>query len=1317
MGEWRGLQGHETMYAATCVTPSSVLLLSAMHGCIARLLIPAFFVLALLFVEGAAFATQTETHGMYAVPAPGKVTIDGDLSDWDLSGQTLMCYDVEHLKDVRSARVALMYDASNLYVALHWKSPHPMSNCHDPQYQADRGWAGDCVQLRVKTDRIEHLTCWYYGPENEPAITVSHGIGVSQPFGGADEQLFRTTGWKLNKGCEMAFRKDADSMGYVQEIKLPWKVLANKPAYHAGDEFRCGFELLWGGGDWPVHRYADNLSEGSTTREFFFKDVAAWGPVYLMPKGRLHLPPPARIAALAGVGGDRGPVAIHYHLPVNARVTIAINDALGKRVRNVTVAAARLAGDNVEYWDGRDDDGKLASAGKYNFTGIYHDTIHLFYAMSFASPGNPSWETPDGTGAFYGDHTPPEAVAASGKFVALACPLGEAGKHLIGCNLGGQRLWGVANRGGGNAGRVSLATDGKTLWVSEDSTGTIYRLDIANGKLSPWDRSTTDSNGRTYKVLDLAVSKPHVGGQHNLSAIAYGNHMLAACLALDNCVKLLDSSTGDVRSVLKIDSPTAATFNRDGSLIVLSHGMLVHISANGTANLLNDDTYQNGYGLTEDLSGNIYLSVRGTDQNVKVFSQDGKITREIGKRGGRPANGPYEQTGMLYPAQIAIDSLGRLWVTESTDNPKRTSVWTTDGAWTKDLIGSTHYAAAGSINPYDPTMAFSDDTVYKIDLATGSWSPVYSLAPTGEDGDLFPATVDSHSRVVEHNGQTYVYSTSRTGTVVCVTNKGGVWRSCAAVGVVLAKNSPASTVNFESPLLSGHVGDAFAWADLNGDGLVQANELTFAPSDSAKDAGRALMWGYWGQLPSPDGTVTYFNPQSNRLFRLPVAQYSPSGAPVYDVANPIVVNVHGQHIGLNLESYLGGANGVAYLNQSPMTAVDRFGNVLWTYPASLQGGRSHEALAARPGYLIGTSSFAGSADYGSEIGEVFDIDGILGEHYLFTHDGLFVGSLFMDTRGSFTTPTKAVCGMNMDDITAGGECFGANFVRTPGGKTYVTIGSTDARVMEVTGIETIKRFSGTFEFTLQEHAKAQHAVRGNAAKRTAPKLYVVQRMPKRASHFRNIEWPELVDDTLPALEIMQNPEHRYARVAARYDDRCLYVAYRVFSRFDHMRNAGPDYRLLFKTGDLVDLMIGPDPQQGIRGDLRLICSELNGQPIAVLYQKQAPHEPLSEKTAFSSPWRTITFDRVVQESKVRVSCHGLASGYFVEAAIPWAVLGISPRPGLALRADVGVLFADDGGTVTVSRQYWSNKATGLVNDIPGEADLDPELWGTFELER
>ena len=77
-------------------------------------LIVAACVATLLGFASLAGATQTDTYGLHAVPTPGQVTIDGDLSDWDLSGQTLMCYDVEALQDIYSAKVAVMRRGQSL---------------------------------------------------------------------------------------------------------------------------------------------------------------------------------------------------------------------------------------------------------------------------------------------------------------------------------------------------------------------------------------------------------------------------------------------------------------------------------------------------------------------------------------------------------------------------------------------------------------------------------------------------------------------------------------------------------------------------------------------------------------------------------------------------------------------------------------------------------------------------------------------------------------------------------------------------------------------------------------------------------------------------------------------------------------------------------------------------------------------------------------------------------------------------------------------------------------------------------------------------
>ena len=1254
-------------------------------------------------------ATQTDTHGIHVVPVPGKVAIDGKLDDWDLSGQVLMCYDLESLKDVYSARVAMMYDADNLYVAVHWTDPTPMGNSHDPHYQSDKGWAGDCVQLRIKTDRITHVTAWYYGPKQEPFINLCYGKSLTQPFGGGDKNLFQTEGWHLSEGAEMAFTKDGDGKGYVQEIKLPWKLITVSRTYKAGDQFNCGFELLWGEADCPVHRYADNVAEGTSGREFFFTNIQAWGPAILEAKGRLKLPAPAYLAALEPAA--QGPVPIKYNLPHDARVTLAIDDPAGQRVRNLVAAVPRSKGHNVERWDGLDDNGKPVPPGTYRFKGLFHDGIHVNYVMSFANPGNPSWSTSDGRGAFYGDHVAPVGAAAAGDFVALACPFGEAGQHLIGCDLTGQRLWGLADREFGQNRHIALATDGQILWIANESPNKafVYRVAIATGKYAPWDRTERDSNGHEFKLLELIVSDNHAG---NLTAIAYHANTLAVCLAQENLIKLLDATTGAVKTQVTVTAPQSCVFDPAGSLIVLSKGQLVRLTPAGIATPFAAATFPAGYALTIDAARNVYLSVRGTDQNVKVFDPAGQLVREIGKRGGRPSDGPFDDNGLRQPGQIAIDSKGRLWVTEETLNPKRTSVWSTDGKLLFDLVGTTHYAAAGAINPFDPTMGFSDDTVYHLDLAKGTGRPVYSLGRRDDPNDLFPPHADSHLRFVQHDGRLYVYAAQSgrgANEMHVMLLDGQTWRSVAHTGVV----SPAGQrqeewAKYNHPFFAGHAGQVYAWADQNGDGLVQTNELTFAPPTVK------FYSYYWGQLPETDGTIVYPGEDGKSLVKFPITGVTACGAPIYNITQPQVVAFKP---GLSANDcyegmFVGGSAGRVYINRSPLlTAVGRDGAILGTYPnrqVSVSG--SHAAAAARSGYLIGPNSILGTADFGGDVGEVFDLNGNLGENYLFTADCLWIQALFKDTRGWFETPAQAVRGMPMDAITAGGESFGGQFFRATDGKVYLVIGGTDARVLEVTGLDSLHRFNGRFAYTQPQYLAAQRQAQDEAARKILPKLATIARAatpPPLAGKAK--DWPELLNDNKPLIEIQENPQRRYGRVAARYDDTNLYVAWRVFGP-SKIRNAGQDDRLLFKTGDCVDLML---PNE------RLLISALADKPVAMLYEQQVPGLKKSDRVPFASPWRTIYFDRVTRASAVQIATGPIGGGYggyLVEAVIPWKLLGLTPRPGLKLKADFGVLLADSGGTITIARQYWSNKVTGLVNDVPGEAELTPNLWGEITLE-
>ena len=82
----------------------------------------------------------------------------------------------------------------------------------------------------------------------------------------------------------MAFVKDADGKGYVQEIKLPWKLITSEKAPQNGEQFACGVELLWGEADWPVHRYADNLAKAPAAANFSGRRAKRGGRFSWSPK-------------------------------------------------------------------------------------------------------------------------------------------------------------------------------------------------------------------------------------------------------------------------------------------------------------------------------------------------------------------------------------------------------------------------------------------------------------------------------------------------------------------------------------------------------------------------------------------------------------------------------------------------------------------------------------------------------------------------------------------------------------------------------------------------------------------------------------------------------------------------------------------------------------------------------------------------------------------------------------------------------------------------------------------------------------------------
>ncbi|MFZ2654470.1 MAG: hypothetical protein WAX69_06100, partial [Victivallales bacterium] len=744
------------------------------------------------------------------VPAPGKVVIDGKLNDWDLSGEILMCYDLETLLNKYSSRAAAMYDKDYLYLSFRIKDPTPMLSHVNPGVQPTQsvgdGWRSDCVQLRLWADpekgvgpeggRVTHIDCWNYTDGGIPAANILHGSNLSSP----EDKTFDAIG----KGVDAAFIKDADGKGYTQEMRISWRLLRRdgRPCI-AGENMRLGIQTCWGDSsaqNFFEHQFADLLNPERPQREFFGSSNNAWGILSFSGKGKL--PPSDSIAKLSVFESlnkvrysTSGPVKLEYSVPCDGSVTLVVEKPDGTRVRNLISDYPRKAGANTDYWDGADDNGRLVSPGDYIVRGLYHEEIDPVFRMAYGSPGNPPWDTSDGKGDWLPDHVPPLAAAADGERVYLSSEYSEGGSAIIAVGLDGQKQWGITRDASG-----MLATHGKYLYTlrggrvpNHQLPGkiSIARIDPAKGTYVPF----TDK--QSFKVISEFPNehqiKPREPAGEAVEAHAYdaewcqfetmglasAGGKLHVSLFYQNAVIDIDPESGDVVGRHEIEKPVGLAQDKSGKLLVVTGKKIVRMDADGRTEPVVSEGLSAPIGLATDKAGNIYVSEWADQMCVKVFSPDGKFLRSIGKMGGRLLTGDYDPDGMFRPWGLAVDAQGRLWVAEHDYSPKRVSMWSAaDGKFLREYCGQTAYASGeAAVNQFNPRQAFVSGNTVELDWATGRWRVTGYLWRPTRPGDLLGPSVRGlssagfpwpHFEFRERDGHKYLIFSETSAGYLCV---------------------------------------------------------------------------------------------------------------------------------------------------------------------------------------------------------------------------------------------------------------------------------------------------------------------------------------------------------------------------------------------------------------------------------------------------------------------------------------------------------------------------------------------------------------------
>ena len=510
------------------------------------------------------------------------------------------------------------------------------------------------------------------------------------------------------------------------------------------------------------------------------------------------------------------------------------------------------------------------------------------------------------------------------------------------------------------------------------------------------------------------------------------------------------------------------------------------------------------------------------------------------------------------------------------------------------------------------------------------------------------------------------------------------------------------------------------WSDLNGDGRPQVEEFTFLRNDIR------------GQSPAitVDDKLALLTTSG---VRLAASAFTPAGAPIYDAAKAVRLNKNFLSPARLDSQALLGRDGFLVVTGGPMEGY-KDGQRYWYYHSQWSGGGA-KGVSPRPqfpGQLLNTMRLLGPT-VNSPDGktEIWAVCGDYGQVFLLTTDGLFVASLFKDARtADHYWPTPARRGMLLDNVTLVAECYDPTITQTPDGKVYLQAGKNRTTLIRLDGLETIRRFdAGTVKVTpellvqakeYQAKLNEQGAV-GRSGDNAPLKVAIRDQAPAvdgKLEDWEGADWAKI-------------DEHSRAAVCVSGDK--LYVAYHI--DYEHrLENSPNSLDSLFKGGPALDLMIGADPHADarrtapVRGDIRLLVTRVNNQTRAAVFRAVVPGT--KEPVKYESPVGSATIDQVEDLSdqvqlagdkhvekteKTRRGVPVILKYSDYEFSVPLSALGLSVREGLSIRADVGLLVGQSG--VTSDRIYWHNKSASMTSDLPTEARLTPNRWGTWQFSK
>ncbi len=1282
-----------------------------MQGCIL------LTVLALLITASPA-AAQGLFHNqrIFVTPAPGRVRIDGKLKDWDLSGE-IYTYVIEATSAFQSAKTAMMYDNKALYISSRVADPSPMLNSADPKVNPDFGWDGDAFQLRLNLDpnlgyplkiggydrhpseMLVHMTLWYHAASKKAVLHCKYGMNYHDAHG-------------YHKGVVPAKKFKAvyvpwkNGKGYTFEYRIPWTTLGAPRPLKGGDLTAAAIQMQWSdatgkhsyGGGWAV----DVMSHAG----FTYQSTGSWGKAIFAEKGKL----PKELTQEGVPPVRKLPLKFQFRLPKEQVASISLFNNQGDLVCHVIAAGPRPAGKITESWDGLDSAGRVLPPGDYTWKGVYHDPLKVKYVMGVGNSGSPSYNTPDGKGAWGGDWGYPADVCFAGNRGVLLWDGSEAGMGVIGIDDKGRKQWGY--RIGGS----HLATDGDWVYVYLNHEKQLRAYGVKDGRQINFTRGElwAEHNAMvlpTYRRGAKVPAKPRKIAATLCTGMAWQDKKLYVANAAANEIIEYDARQGKIRRRLPVPAPTGIGAAGKGQLLVISRGAVAKLTiANGKLAPFINDHLDMPHSVAAGPDGSVYVGNHGKRMNVSVYDQTGKYLRWIGKPGGRAITGPMQEAGtvsnaragkwdpntLLNPQGLAVDAKGRLWVMEHDYSPKRISVWEPATAKLVDeKFGPCFVSTPVCMDPADPTRVYTQNVEWEVDLKKRTWKPGAVMFEAKPDTPYFWPHMVNNIVFTAKNGKQYMHHKSYQRAMVIGQylwiRRGDHFE--AAAGLI----APQATLSWRpgvSDWREVRKVSWLLWEDRNGNGVIEQAETR-----------QTKMQAHNSHSVFDADLNMYATGMYNYLYwqRIKVKRILPNGVPIYDDESLKTVEyartgyTYDLTVNPNDGSLLmyAGAD-IKHLDRTevwPITYWSANGKREWRYRVGCRWHDMYEFPIPKAGELYGCTKNIGITD------GITGYSCYFGQVQLLTTDGVVIGTIMKDGRSGEVGPDQIQC-----------EWFTGQLVKLKNGRWYLLGGDQDGRVLEVVGLNSLKRFEGKLRITPRDARAAAKALAEWTALKAKAQSLVLSRCPTKPD-WKNIRGIKIEVD-----------QKRGFTVKAAYNATHLIIHYQVNSP-NELTNSTPERNLVFKGGNLLDIQLACNPEADPErktpapGDIRVLVSRRQGKPFAVAYRPKVAGFR-GQPTVFTSPTGKESFDRIEFWEDVKLDYQKTPTGFIAVVSLPLAKLGLTPKPGTLQKMDLGYIFGNQTGNTTATRSYWSNNSfsSRVTQDVPNEARLEPARWGSATVE-